>query len=314
MQRKNFQKKKLERTLLAIALLVFFVLALSSGCQYTVEGNPDIDLTEVHVSPIAAGLEPGGTLMLTASVLGYSHSSGVSWSVEGTNNGTIIGNGLSAVYTAPASAASSVINVKVTSEEDPNRSVEVPITLEDASGSFASSPDVVTLLTGAQQQFTIDSESAVPPLRWEILTGAGSITDSGLYTAPSIFPADSLPTIIGAISLIDSTVFSQSLIRFAGNSDSTLCFTRDILPVLSANCGMSGCHDAAGHAAGYNYNTYDGSIHSVEPGNARNSRLYIAITQFEANSRMPPPPAPALSPNEVLKIGEWIDEGALDCQ
>jgi hypothetical protein len=151
-------------------------------------------------------------------------------------------------------------------------------------------------------------------LRWEIVSGSGSISDSGLYTAPSSIPLDGVQTVIRAISLSDSTVFSQSTITLLNSSDSMLCFTRDILPIVSANCGISGCHDAATHASGYDFTTYDGSIGSIRRGNAQSSRLFTEITQFNVNTRMPPPPQPALGPSQVLKIGEWINEGGTDCQ
>jgi hypothetical protein len=77
---------------------------------------------------------------------------------------------------------------------------------------------------------------------------------------------------------------------------------------------MSGCHDAVKKAAGYDFNTYAGTAPSLHARNARSSKLYTSITQFNANSRMPPPPAPAFGQAQVLKIGQWIDEGASDCQ
>jgi hypothetical protein len=307
----------------AIAVISCFILHTSyllSGCTYTIDGNPDIDLTEVHISPVRATVVTNGTLILTASVLGFSNTASVTWSIDGgvnMINGTLTPNGSSAVYLAPAQLSSryQVAVITVTSSEDPNRSVNDTISIVSASRvAFGTSPDSVTLLTNAIQQFTIDTITSTPPLRWEIESGSGSISDSGLFTAPSSIPNDGVQTVIRAISLADDSVFSQSTITLLNASDSMLCFTRDILPIVSANCGITGCHDATSHASGYDFTSYDGSIGSIRRGNAPSSRLFTSITQFNVNTRMPPPPQPALGPSQVLKIGEWINEGGIDCQ
>ena len=305
-----------------ISCFIFQVSYLLSGCTYTIDGNPDIDLTEVHVSPVAATVVTNGKLILTATVLGFSNTSGVTWTIDGgvnMTNGTITPNGSSAVFLAPPllTSRNQVAIITVTSDEDANRSVSDTILLVGATkAAFGASPASVTLLTNGMQQFLLDTifPNTPPPLRWEIVSGSGSISDSGLYTAPSSISSDGDTTMIRAVSLADSTVFQQCTITLLNASDSMLCFTRDILPTLSANCGVSGCHDATTHAGGYNYNTFEGSIGSVRAGNASSSRLFTAITQFNANSRMPPPPAPALGPSQVLKLGQWINEGAIDCQ
>jgi Planctomycete cytochrome C len=309
----------------AIALISYFIIQTSyllSGCQYTIDGNPDIDLTEVHVSPVTATVVTNGKLILTASVLGFSNTAAVTWSIDGgvnMINGTITPNGSSATYLAPAllTSRTQVAIITVTSDEDANRSVNDTISIVSATkAAFGASPDSVTLLTNAIQQFSLDTifPNTPPLLRWEIVSGSGSISDSGLYTAPASIASDGVQTVIRAISIADSTVFSQCTITLLNSSDSMLCFTRDILPFLSASCGMSSCHDQTTHAGGYNFNTYEGSIGSVRRSDAQSSRLFTAITQFNVNTRMPPPPQPALGPNQVLKIGEWINEGAVDCQ
>ena len=297
--------------------LAIAIISYVSGCQYTIEGNPDIDLTEVHLSPTSATVPYNGSLVLYATVLGFSHTSSVSWSVVGgPNNGIITANGLSAIYTAPVTptALHQFAIVQVTSDEDQNRSASDTIFIVGANNAIAISPIKDTLLAGSVQQFSVDTFTAPPPLFWKIVSGAGSISDSGLFTAPANVSPDGSTTVIEAVSQLDSTQFTQATITIYNPIDSMICFTRDILPILSSNCGMSGCHDASTHAAGYNYNTYGGFSKSIVPGNARGSRTYTAITQFNVNNRMPPPPSQALSPNQVLKIGEWIDEGAVDCQ
>jgi hypothetical protein len=314
----------MHRRIAGIAIIissVFYTSSLLSGCQYTIDGNPDVDLTEIHISPVSAVVVLNSKMVLTASVLGFSNTGGVTWSVDGGgNNGSITPNGSSAIFQAPPVLTSlhQVATITVTSDEDASRSVTCLISIiRPADTAFSISPGSDTILTNSTQQFLIDTitmQSVVPTLRWEIVSGSGSISDSGLYTAPSSIPNDGVQAVIRAVSLNDSTVYAESKIILLNSSDSMLCFTRDILPVLSANCGMSGCHDATSAKGGFNSTSYSGTEKSVHRGNARSSRIYTAITQFNENSRMPPSPAPALSPTEVLKIGQWINEGASDCQ
>ena len=50
---------------MAIAVISYFILHASyllSGCTYTIEGNPYIDLTEIHVSPVAATVATNGEI------------------------------------------------------------------------------------------------------------------------------------------------------------------------------------------------------------------------------------------------------------
>jgi len=305
---------------MAALFISYFILQTSyllAGCQYTIDGNPDIDLTEVHVSPVRAVVPVSGTLALSATVLGFSHTGTVSWSVEGANNGTIVTNGLNAIYTAPAvlNALPMIVNIRVTSDEDQSRSVVCPVSVINfLDTAFSVSPDTLTLLTNATQQFSLDSITMLPQVRWEIASGPGTINNAGLYTPPVTIDSDSVQATVRAVSTVDNTVFSESVITLLKASDSLLCFTRDILPTLSASCGASGCHNAG--KSGFGALTYSGTVNgqNVKPGNARGSRLYQAIIQFDANTRMPPPPQPAMPQAQVLKIGQWINEGASDCQ
>ncbi len=306
-------------------LFAFFLVAFafrSAGCQFDITGNPDVNLVTVHVSPDSAAVPMGGQLTLTATVKGYLADGTVTWLVDGSNKGTIVANGLTAIYTAPGAVFPPEITIRVIPNEDPTRYVlchlfvypPADVTPEDTS--FTVSPHAVRLLTGKSQQFTIDTvtfSTTVGPITWSLVSGPGDISATGVYTAPSTSD-DSTVAVIRATSVLNPAVYSDARIILLKNTDSLLCFTRDVLPIVSGSCGMSNCHDAAKKAGGYDYNTYSGMIKSVKVGSARSSRMYTAMTQFNAASRMPPPPANALTPNQVLTIGKWINDGALDCQ
>src|SRR6185503_9420315 len=61
------------------------------------------------------------------------------------------------------------------------------------------------------------------------------------------------------------------------NPDSVY-FANTILPIVSSNCAMGGCHDPASHKEGLILNNYSGIMRIVQPGNASGSKLYRVIT------------------------------------
>jgi len=92
----------------------------------------------------------------------------------------------------------------------------------------------------------------------------------------------------------------------------TVYFRNDVLPLLISSCGMSGCHDASTAQEGVVLTSYQSVMNTAEiiPGNPGSSKLYEAITESETDERMPPPPASALSTDQILLIRKWIEQGA----
>jgi hypothetical protein len=92
----------------------------------------------------------------------------------------------------------------------------------------------------------------------------------------------------------------------------TMYFERDILPILISNCAISGCHDPASAEDGVILNNFNnvvstGKVKAFKPGD---SELYEVITESDPGKRMPPPPAAALSQEQILSIAVWINQGA----
>lgn len=92
----------------------------------------------------------------------------------------------------------------------------------------------------------------------------------------------------------------------------TSYFVNDVLPILISNCAISGCHDQETHEEGIILNTYFNVMASdvVKPGDANNSDMIEAIIESDLDDRMPPPPAPPLSSDELAILKEWINQGA----
>jgi uncharacterized membrane protein len=95
----------------------------------------------------------------------------------------------------------------------------------------------------------------------------------------------------------------------SGCSPDSVYFVNEIMPIISSNCTMSGCHDAVTHAEGVNLTTYNNIIHYVSAGNASGSKLYKSIIRTNGD-RMPPPPMAPLTADQRTKIQKWIDQGA----
>ncbi|HQX72764.1 MAG TPA: hypothetical protein PK298_07665 [Chitinophagaceae bacterium] len=92
------------------------------------------------------------------------------------------------------------------------------------------------------------------------------------------------------------------------NPDSVY-FVNDIMPLISSNCTMSGCHDNITHADGVNLTTYTKIMGYVRPGDAANSKLYKVIIKTDGD-RMPPPPMAPMTTAQKALIQKWINQGA----
>ncbi|HLG41443.1 MAG TPA: c-type cytochrome domain-containing protein [Chitinophagaceae bacterium] len=92
-------------------------------------------------------------------------------------------------------------------------------------------------------------------------------------------------------------------------SPDTVYFVNEIMPIISSNCTMSGCHDNITHAEDINLTTYSNIMRYVVPGNASSSKLYKVIIKTDGD-RMPPPPMAPLTTEQKSKIQKWINQGA----
>lgn len=128
--------------------------------------------TPQTISPSTGSLGLGQTLQFTSA-------GATSWTASA---GTVSSTGF---YTAPSTMPSSS-TVSVTAS-GPNGSATATISLTSTTAT-AISPTVVSLSLGGSQQFTSSSATS-----WS--TSAGSVTSTGLYTAPSTMPAGGSATV-----------------------------------------------------------------------------------------------------------------------
>jgi len=155
--------------------------------------------SSVTVSPSSAQLKPGAQLQFSAMVNGTT-SSLVIWSVSGSGcSGSSCGSiSSSGLYTAPASAPNPpLVAVTATSVSDPTKSGSATVTITSGGAiSISISPTTAQVGIGGQQQFTATvSGSSNTAVTWTISgtgcagTTCGTITTSGLYTAPAVPPS-----------------------------------------------------------------------------------------------------------------------------
>jgi hypothetical protein len=150
--------------------------------------------TQVSISPTAASLLTGAQQQFSAAVSGTSNTA-VTWSATG---GIIAPNGM---YTAPTNAGTYTITAVSNSDSTKSGSALAVVSAPQPV-TVSISPGSSSIDEGTQVQFTATvsgvSNSAVT---WAVTRGSGTITQSGLYTAPRTAESDT----ITATSQADST-------------------------------------------------------------------------------------------------------------
>ena len=90
-----------------------------------------------------------------------------------------------------------------------------------------------------------------------------------------------------------------------------VCFERDVLPIYTNSCAISGCHDGKGEA-GPALNNYTNIVNTVVPGDPDASSSYQAITSTRGENRMPPDQPLSIDNRTLIRV--WIEQGATNPQ
>lgn len=86
----------------------------------------------------------------------------------------------------------------------------------------------------------------------------------------------------------------------------TVCYTRDIQPLLTSNCTQAKCHDAITNEAGFNLTTYAGVMEGIKPNSIANSSIYNQVNL----DKMPEKPYAVFTASQKLLLKTWIEQGA----
>jgi len=224
-----------------IVLPALALFALSCG------GAGSVDLAQVptpitvNVSPATASVILGATQQFTATVTGTSNT-GVTWSVNaiaGGNQtvGTISASGL---YTAPQSLPpTNPVTITATSEVSSTASGSANATLSAPGITVTVRPSQVTLATSATQQFTAAvTGSSNQAVNWSVdgVAGGnqavGTISATGLFTAPANVPSPSSVTVTAASQASPSQSGSATVTITAAASTIAVTVTPGLVSLL----------------------------------------------------------------------------------
>jgi hypothetical protein len=203
----------LSKLAVLLSIVLFSVWACGSG------GGTPAPTVSVTLSPGTANVHVTRTLQFTATVHNATNSA-VTWTLSGTgcsgaSCGTISSGGL---YTAPASVPSpATVRVIATSMADSSKSATATVTVM-AAVIITISPAAPSVNIGSTEQFTASVQNAADSsVTWTIsgtgCSGAscGTVSTSGLYTAPSTVPSPPAVT-IKATSVEDTATFDSTTV------------------------------------------------------------------------------------------------------
>jgi hypothetical protein len=151
-------------------------------------------VVSLSVIPSVVTLPPGGTQAFTVTVSGSSNQ-GVSFEATG---GTFSGN----VYTAPT--VPGMYQITIASLADSTKKVTITVTVEAPPNiSILILPASATVKTGGSQGFSaVVTDSGNTGVTWSVMeSGGGTITSSGVYTAPTVVGTYT----VKAVSAADTT-------------------------------------------------------------------------------------------------------------
>jgi serine protease len=203
-------------------------------------GKCSASSVSVAVSPMTANIAAGGTQMFSANVINTANMA-VTWSVNGVagGNSTVGMITTAGSYTAPAVVPSpATVTVTATSSADATKSASAQVTI-GSSVSISVTPPSASVQAGMTQTFAASvTGSSNASVTWSVNnvaggnTTVGTISASGMYTAPATVSASTTVT-ISAISVADSTKSASAQVT-----------------VMPASAGSSGGNGASGAGGG----------------------------------------------------------------
>jgi hypothetical protein len=147
----------------------------------TVQINWAVQAVTVSVSPKSTVCAATGSTWFSATVA-HAADTGVTWSVQEPAGGTVTSAGM---YTAPATAGT--YHVVARSSADPSATDVATVTVPVPPVGISLTPTNPVVNTGGTVQFTATvSNASTTDVVWSVQEGTagGSVTPSGLYTAP----------------------------------------------------------------------------------------------------------------------------------
>jgi hypothetical protein len=171
----------------------------TSQADTTKAGSATIAIPAVTVAvlPHVSSVILGATQQFTVTVTNATNTA-VTWSLTGP--GSVSSSGL---YTTPATLTTpATVSVKAASQADPTKSNTITFSIPAVSITVA--PGSPTVILGATLQFSAPVGNATNTAVTWSMSGAGTISSTGLYTAPATLATLSSAT-VAATSVADPT-------------------------------------------------------------------------------------------------------------
>lgn len=191
-------------------------------------------LPSIKLTPLSATVNAGGTQQFSATVAALTAglSSTIGWSLS-PSVGTISSGGL---YAAPSSiSGQQTVTIKATLLANTAIFATATLTVNPAASvSVSVNPSSASLIANQQQQFsaTVTGTSATA-VTWSVMSGAGSISSAGLYTAPSSI-ATQQSVIVKATLNSDSTKFDTAAITLNPGTTTSGQYSLSFIPLNSS--------------------------------------------------------------------------------
>jgi hypothetical protein len=282
---------------------LFVLLALSSALVSTSCGGGAAPQQQqevsVTISPTSANVTVNGTQQFTATVTGTNNTS-VTWSVNNVTGGnstvgTISASGL---YTAPAAVPSPpTVTVTATSVADPTKSASASVTILPPPVSVTISPTSANVDVNGMQQFTATvTGSSNTNVTWSVNgvqggnTTVGTVSTSGLYTAPATVPSP--PTVtVTATSVADPTKSASANVTILSGVSVTISPT-------SANVDVNGTQQFTATVTGSSNTNVTWSVNGVQGGNTTVGTVSTSGL-YTAPATVPSPPTVTVTVTSV---------------
>ena len=205
----------------------------AASASATVSISSSASPVSVSVTPTSASVQLGNGKQFSATVSGTSNTS-VNWLVNGNLGGTSSVGTISAagLYTAPSTMPNAAVVVTAQSAAQPGASASASIQLTAVPVSISISPTSTSVQLGGKQQFSASvSGTSNTSVTWLVdgtaggSSALGTISSSGLYTAPSSMPSASI------------TVTAQSIAQSGASASASVQLSA---PVVSVSVSPSG--------------------------------------------------------------------------
>ncbi len=187
----------------------------SASATVTISAPQAITVT---ISPKTANVVAGLSQQFTATVTNTTNTA-VTWQVNNMTGGNATVGTISAsgLYTAPATVPAGAVTVKAISAADTTKSDTAAVTVV-LPVSVTLSPKTPSVQAGFTQQFTATvANNSNMGVTWQVNgiaggnTTVGTISTSGLYTAPAAVPGTN-PVTVKAVSIADTTKFDTATV------------------------------------------------------------------------------------------------------